>query len=256
MYAVTAGVLAACVPFFTWFAITYSYRRDKAMVVQQVVKNLKVEDIAQDAPSAAAIHASPLHAVQSNPIMHSMYEGPVSSHRSGSTPRSTGRGRQFDSSMHRSTDRQWQHNSSMQGWHAAAAKRGHQLERGGSDNPLLAPGVLQLAPSESFVSEPDVMQDAMLGPTKDMRKATKQITVRCLRRWDSILGIRAGSDGLGRRSGIWRDKFDGVRYGVLLLAMRKLNEALLNNSANPSKPDIYTKHIACALLVCRLQSII
>jgi len=63
----------------------------------------------------------------------------------------------------------------------------------------------------------------------------KQITIRCLRRWDGLLGIRAGSDGLGRRSGIWRDKFDGVRYGVLLLAMRKLNVDLLNSSTQPSE---------------------
>lgn len=70
------------------------------------------------------------------------------------------------------------------------------------------------------------MQDALLSPSVEMKDVARQITERCLRRWDGILGIRAGSDSLGRRSGIWRDKFDSVRYAVLLLAMRKLNEAL------------------------------
>ena len=46
------------------------------------------------------------------------------------------------------------------------------------------------------------------------------------RRWDGFMGFRAGHDGLGRTLGVWRDKFDGVRFAVLLLAMRKLNEQL------------------------------
>ncbi len=79
------------------------------------------------------------------------------------------------------------------------------------------------------------MHDSFLGPTKEMRSVAKQITIRCLRRWDGLFAFRAGSDGLGRRSGIWRDKFDGVRYGVLLLAMRKLNVDLLNSSTQPSE---------------------
>ena len=40
------------------------------------------------------------------------------------------------------------------------------------------------------------------------------------------MGFRAGHDGLGRTLGVWKDKFDGVRFAVLLLAMRKLNEQL------------------------------
>ncbi|KAL0039773.1 hypothetical protein WJX77_007596 [Trebouxia sp. C0004] len=78
------------------------------------------------------------------------------------------------------------------------------------------------------------MHDARLDSTREIQSLARQITVRCLRRWDGLLGIRAGSDGLGRRSGIWRDKFDGVRYGVLLLAMRKLNADLLSSSTQPS----------------------
>ena len=79
------------------------------------------------------------------------------------------------------------------------------------------------------------MQDAMLGRSKEMKSVAKQITVRCLRRWDGILGIQAGKDGLGRRFGIWRDKFDGVRYAVLLLAMRKLNQDLIQLDPQPSE---------------------
>ena len=53
-YGIIAGVLAAGIPFFTWAAITYSYRLDKQMVVKEVVKNLKVADIASDTQSAVA----------------------------------------------------------------------------------------------------------------------------------------------------------------------------------------------------------
>lgn len=59
-----------------------------------------------------------------------------------------------------------------------------------------------------------------------MQKVARHIAVRSLRRWDGILGFRAGSDGLGNAQGVWRDKFEGVRFAVLLLAMRKLNEEL------------------------------
>ena len=71
-----------------------------------------------------------------------------------------------------------------------------------------------------------------------MKTVAKQITVRCLRRWDGFLGIRASSDGLGRRSGIWRDKFDGVHYAVLLLAMGRLNETLSIAGQEPSESQL------------------
>ena len=54
----------------------------------------------------------------------------------------------------------------------------------------------------------------------------KQIAVRSLRRWDAFLGFRAGRDGLGTPLGVWKPKFDGVRFAVMLLAMRKLNDQL------------------------------
>jgi len=102
-------------------------------------------------------------------------------------------------------------------------------------NPLLSSGSRHNALAQHQPSDRDIMHDSFLGPTKEMRSVAKQITIRCLRRWDGLFAFRAGSDGLGRRSGIWRDKFDGVRYGVLLLAMRKLNVDLLNSSTQPSE---------------------
>jgi len=59
-------------------------------------------------------------------------------------------------------------------------------------------------------------------PTPEMRRAAAQMTRRCLRRWDGLLGIRAYSDSLGNRAGIWRDRFDTVRCAVLLLAFLDL----------------------------------
>lgn len=53
-YGVIAGVLAAAIPGFTWLAVTHSYCTDKQMVVTEVVKNLKVADIAFSNHSAVA----------------------------------------------------------------------------------------------------------------------------------------------------------------------------------------------------------
>lgn len=59
-----------------------------------------------------------------------------------------------------------------------------------------------------------------------VQDTARKIAVRSLRRWDAFLGFRAGHDGLGRTLGVWKDKFDGVRCAVLLLAMRKLNQQI------------------------------
>lgn len=53
-YGVIAGVLAAAIAGFTWLAVTHSYCTDKQMVVTEVVKNLKVADIAFSNHSAVA----------------------------------------------------------------------------------------------------------------------------------------------------------------------------------------------------------
>lgn len=51
------------------------------------------------------------------------------------------------------------------------------------------------------------------------------------------MGFRAGHDGLGRTLGVSKDKFDGVRFAVLLLAMRKLNEQLKMQRGASSEPE-------------------
>lgn len=68
-------------------------------------------------------------------------------------------------------------------------------------------------------------------PSPQTRTVARHITRRCLRRWDGWMGIRASSDSLGNKAGIWRDRYDTVRCAVLLLAFRKLNQAL---QADPS----------------------
>ena len=61
---------------------------------------------------------------------------------------------------------------------------------------------------------------------EDIKRVGREITLRCLQRWDGFLGFRASKDSLGRQSGIWREKFDGVRIASMLLAFRKLNASL------------------------------
>lgn len=65
----------------------------------------------------------------------------------------------------------------------------------------------------------------------DLRKVAKQITLRCLQRWDGFMGLSPSKDSQGRQSGIWRDKFDGVRSASLLLAFRRFNQTLAGTSS-------------------------
>lgn len=51
---VVVGVLGAFITGLTWFAVTFSYRMDKHMVVTEVIRNLKVADVASAAVSAQA----------------------------------------------------------------------------------------------------------------------------------------------------------------------------------------------------------
>jgi len=89
------------------------------------------------------------------------------------------------------------------------------------------------APADPLFYDPD---DAVMPsePAKDIQQVAKEITLRCLQRWDGVMGFRASSDSLGRQSGIWRDRFDGVRFASLLLAFRKLNAALAFNQPGDS----------------------
>jgi len=63
-------------------------------------------------------------------------------------------------------------------------------------------------------------------PPKEVKKIVKDITARCLRRWDGFLAVRAGTDSLGRKKGVWKDKFESVRCAVMLLAFRNVNAEL------------------------------
>ncbi len=199
------------------------------MVVTEVVKNVRPADIASRSPlqpvDSAVVRPVQVPQSDSNPFMSAMQAGRSRSmQRINSAPSSARRSIQSTGGLPPS--RQLSTASDQASLHPAPSDMVH--------NPLLHPGTMHTAPGH-VASGRGGMHDARLDSTSEMKSVARQITVRCLRRWDGLLGIRAGSDGLGRRSGIWRDKFDGVRYGVLLLAMRKLNTDLLNSSTQPSE---------------------
>ncbi len=103
-------------------------------------------------------------------------------------------------------------------------------------------------------------------PPKEVKKIVKDITARCLRRWDGFLAVRAGTDSLGRKKGVWKDKFESVRCAVMLLAFRSVNAELQRQvlRAVPGAPEppgqlhvhnCYCLHSAmlccvCAVLCC------
>lgn len=51
------------------------------------------------------------------------------------------------------------------------------------------------------------------------------ITRRCLQMWDGFLGLRARTDSVNKRTGIWLDKFETVRYASMLMALQRTNNA-------------------------------
>lgn len=208
---------------FTWFVVTYSYRMDKHMVVKEVVRNLKVADIASVTQSAQGITSQ-----QGGPINRAPVALPVVQSRNLHSLHSTpSRGAQrLQSGVSQHSRSSSSNSSSMLLFPPSHRSLMRTSDSDAVANPLLlVPG---MSPDRALSQRTDrgVHDDDMLAPSDEMKAVARQITVRCLRRWDGFLGIRAGSDGTGRRSGIWRDKFDGVHYAVLLLAMRKLNEAL------------------------------
>ena len=70
-----------------------------------------------------------------------------------------------------------------------------------------------------------------------MLKVAKDMTHSCLRRWDSILALRASTDSQGKGQGIWRDRYEGVRASVMLLALHNLNRQLQTNVVVPYDGD-------------------
>ena len=70
-----------------------------------------------------------------------------------------------------------------------------------------------------------------VGAGEEVSKVATEITKRCLQRWDGFMRLRANTDSLGIRSGIWRSKFDCVRFASMLLAMRQYNENLKESHA-------------------------
>ena len=73
-----------------------------------------------------------------------------------------------------------------------------------------------------IVTNPVLDQVRQVSGPSAVQQTARHIVVRSLRRWDAFLGFRASRDGLGTPLGVWRPKFDGVRFAVLLLAIRKM----------------------------------
>lgn len=101
---------------------------------------------------------------------------------------------------------------------------------------------------------PMTAHSAAIAAHSDLQNVARQIAKRSLRRWDGMLGFRAGRDGLGNSQGVWRDRFEGVRFAVLLLAMRKLNSRLQTGSETSQTGEVvhpchWTKYFMAACIV-------
>jgi len=165
---------------------------DKHMVVTEVVKNVRPADIASRSPlqpvDSAVVRPVQVPQSDSNPFMSAMQAGRSRSmQRINSAPSSARRSIQSTGGLPPS--RQLSTASDQASLHPAPSDMVH--------NPLLHPGTMHTAPGH-VASDRGGMHDARLDSTSEMKSVARQITVRCLRRRDGLLGIRAGSDGLGR----------------------------------------------------------
>lgn len=106
------------------------------------------------------------------------------------------------------------------------------LQRATSTTPLTANTVVKdsAAVSAAAAAAPPSIQE--------VQRVAKEITHYCLSRWDSWLGLKAGSDSTGGKTGIWRVQFDGVRCAVLLLVFHKLNKELQGHQDSPGQSRI------------------
>jgi len=179
---VVAAVVGPSIAVATWFLLTWYYRSEKKIIINEVIRRLKVSDICK---------------------IDSLVQYTSAEASTASQARQAKRSNAFHS---------------------------EEFER----EPSLVADMVRSGSFTSAMSAASDLEGAGVGeaPTPEMRRAAAQMTRRCLRRWDGLLGIRAYSDSLGNRAGIWRDRFDTVRCAVLLLAFKKLNEALQANPRN------------------------
>ncbi len=98
---------------------------------------------------------------------------------------------------------------------------------------------------EAFDDEEDD-PTSVAEPSTNIKKAARDIASRCLQRWDGFLGVRASTDSLGRKSGVWRDKYESVRYASLLLAFRKFNVSLA--STQPGNSGECNPELVCSIV--------
>ena len=96
------------------------------------------------------------------------------------------------------------------------------LQRATSTTPLTANAAVKDSAAVSAAAAAAAAPPSL----QEVQRVAKEITQHCLSRWDAWLGLKAGSDSTGGKTGIWRVKFDGVRCAVLLLAFHKLNKEL------------------------------
>ena len=188
-----AAVVGPSIALGTWFILTWNYRSEKKIITDEVIQRLKASDIC--AADSALRYA------------------PAGVNTSGQAKQSKKIGAFHPTDLELQALRIPQKRSSLDD-----VMRSGSFTSAVSAASDLPPPIASTARSGGTASD--------IEPSIETKKAGREITRRCLRRWDGLLGIRASSDSLGNRAGIWRDRFDTVRCAVLLLAFRKLNWAL------------------------------
>lgn len=186
------GIASPMIAVLVFLVIFNSYRLEKKTLVKQIVKTVQAQDIC--APAAAT-------GPTVDPVLLAS-----------------------TSSLHNS-----EHINPMLLASSNSVTNSGQLLLGESPFSGTVPGSESSrrgVSGDSAVYDPEGPSTAGAATAEEVQRVGREITLRCLQRWDGFMGFRASTDSLGRQSGIWREKFDGVRIASMLLAFRKLNASL------------------------------
>ncbi|DBA85897.1 TPA: hypothetical protein ACH3X1_005442 [Trebouxia sp. C0004] len=209
-----------------WASITFSHREEKQMVPSGVVRHVTVADMTDNNTTLITSTSQPSPPLMATPFALPAVKLPFDS---ASSPQSDASGQVELTEVSRRDSVPVSDTASSLGRAASVPLLGQ------SASEAQAVGLLDAARNP----EPDNSPKQADYLPKEVKKIAKDITACCLRRWDGFLAVRAGTDSLGRKKRVWKDKFESVRCAVMLLAFRSGNMVLQRQvlRAVPGAPE-------------------
>ncbi|KAL3146085.1 hypothetical protein ABBQ38_015434 [Trebouxia sp. C0009 RCD-2024] len=222
------AVVGPSVATILWLSITFSYRQEKAVIINGVQQQIATSDITGNSAALIGSTQGASHPQERKQSAKPTYTLPVDT--------------AFDlhglSPIGPEDTTQQLSNRSASGT-SPNVDRAASMGSSASRSPSEMQGVSllrQLRGAAATDKDATTEVDPFL---LHARGVAREIAARCLRRWDGFLAVRAAQDSLGRPAGVWKDKFEAVRSAVMLLAFRNVNAMLQKQTqlAAPGAPE-------------------